>query len=284
VREYRSYESVPPYGLTDMLAARVDALGLAQNLEELREHGYTVLRDVAPIGVTDRIRDAILRLVQQTEGRAKGHTAALLLGRDPVFETAVLNDKLMTIVEFMCGQGALLSQLQGSVRRQGEGFLGLHADQNWTPAPFPEHPQLITACWACDDFTEEGGATRIIPATHRHRRHPTPAEIDAMDGAVPIVCPRGSIAVWDGAVWHGNYPRRLPGERVVLHMTYSRIALRPLEDYSHLGQEFLDRNPPAMATLLGRTDVFGSTTPTSGGVDMTLFRQTAAKARGVYRE
>jgi ectoine hydroxylase-related dioxygenase (phytanoyl-CoA dioxygenase family) len=200
-----------------------------------------------------------------------------------VFETAVLNEKLLVLVEYMCGQGALLSQLQGSVRRQSEGFLGLHADQNWIPAPFPEHMQLITACWACDDFTEEGGATRVIPGSHRHRRHPTPEEIEASEGAVPVLCPRGSIAVWDGAVWHGNYPRRIPGERVVLHMTYSRLALRPLEDYSHLGQEFLDRNPPAMAALLGADSVFGSTTTTSGGVDMNLFRRTVAMARGMHR-
>jgi len=87
------------------------------------------------------------------------------------------------------------------------------------------------------------------------------------------------VPVWNGSIWHGNYPREAEGERVVLHMTYSRLALRTVEDYGHLGQDFLDRNPPEMATLLGRTDFFGSTTATSGGADMRAFGVTAAKSK-----
>ena len=30
--------------------------------------------------------------------------------------------------------------------------MGLHSDQNWLPAPFPEHNQNLTACWVTDDF------------------------------------------------------------------------------------------------------------------------------------
>ena len=279
---FQPYESVPPYGLTDELAARAERLGMLDNFREIQEQGYMVLQDVAPMAVTDAIREAILRQVQETEGRAKGRTAALLLGRDPAFEAAVVNPKLLTMVEYLCGQGALLSQLQGSVRPQGEGYLGIHADQNWIPAPFPPHNQLMTACWVTDPFTEETGATKVIPGSHRLRRHPSPEEIQAAEGAVAIEAPKGAIAVWDGAVWHGNYPRKVPGERVVLHMTYSRLALRPLEDYSHLGQDFLARNPPEMASLLGRNDVFGSTTATSGGVDMEKFRRTALMSKGHY--
>jgi hypothetical protein len=241
-----------------------------------------VLRGAAPPEVTDRIREAILRLVHETAGRQQGYTAALMLGRDPAFDAAVLNEKLGVLVEYMCGQGALLSQLIGSVRPQGHGFLGLHADQNWIPAPFPEHNQLLTACWVCDDFSQEAGATRVIPGSHRHRRHPSPEEVQASEGALPIVCPKGSIAAWDGSVWHGNYPRQLAGERVVLHITYSRLALRPLEDYSHLSAEFLARNPPAMAALIGRRDVFGSTTATSGGVNRGLFARATLQAKNHY--
>ncbi len=279
---YQPHESVPPYGLSERLEKRVRALGMEANLAVIEKDGYTVIRDAAPPEVTDGIREAILRLVHETEGSQKGYTTALLLGRDPIFERAVLNEKLMVLVEFMCGQGALLSQLMGSVRPRGRGFLGIHADQNWIPAPFPEHNQLLTACWVCDDFSEEAGATKVIPGSHRQRRHPSPREAAAAEGAVPIVCPKGSIAAWDGSVWHGNYPRQLAGERVVLHATYSRLALRPLEDYGHLPQEILDRNPPQLAELLGRADVFGSTTATSGGVIRPLFQRTVQKAKNQY--
>jgi hypothetical protein len=280
---YLPHESVPPYGLSEQLEARVRALGMQSNLSDMEKDGYTVIRDVAPLAVTDGIREAILRLVHETQGPQRGYTAALLLGRDPVFDTAVLNPKLMALVEYMCGQGALLSQLIGSVRPQGRGFLGIHADQNWFPAPFPEHNQLLTACWVCDEFSEAHGATKVIPGSQRNRRHPSPEEAAAAAGAIPIVCPRGSIAVWDGSVWHGNYPRALPGERVVLHLTYSRLALRPLESYDHLAQDFLERNPPEMATLLGRGSVFGSTTASSGGVVRSLFNRATLQAKNHYQ-
>ena len=276
---YEKYETLPPYEVSESLATRVQELGMAENLRQMQEEGYTVLKDAAPIDLTDRLRKTILRLAEETEGPRKGLAAALLLGRDPVFEEVVLNSKLMVMVEYMCGQGALLSQLTGSIRPKDTPALQLHADQNWTPAPFPEHSQLLTACWACDEFTEGNGATKVIPGTHKLRRHPTTEEEEACEGAIAIECPKGSIPLWDGSVWHGSYPREEPGERVVLHMTYSRLALRTVEDYSHLGQELLDRNPPEMATLLGRTDFFGSTTATSGGADMKLFRKTAAQSK-----
>ncbi|GIT33649.1 MAG: hypothetical protein Ct9H300mP3_11800 [Gammaproteobacteria bacterium] len=47
------------------------------------------------------------------------------------------------MVEVMCGKGALLSQLIASIRPKGAPEIGLHADQNWTPAPFPIHNQIL---------------------------------------------------------------------------------------------------------------------------------------------
>ncbi len=276
---YEKYETITPYEVSESLAPRIKELGMEENLRQMEDVGYTVLEDAAPIDLTERLREAILRLARETEGPRKGFAAALLLGRDPVFEEVVLNSKLMVMVEHMCGQGALLSQLIGSIRPKGTPALQLHADQNWTPAPFPDHNQLLTACWACDEFTEGRGATKVIPGSQKLRRHPTTEEEERCEGAIAIECPKGSIPLWDGSVWHGNYPREEPGERVVLHMTYSRLALRTVEDYSHIGQDLLDRNPPEMATLLGRSDFFGSTTATSGGADMKLFRKTAAQSK-----
>ena len=59
--------------------------------------------------------------------------ANMLLSKDPVFEEVVLNPKILTMVEIMCGKGAMLSQLAGSIKSKGGPSLPLHADQNWTP-------------------------------------------------------------------------------------------------------------------------------------------------------
>lgn len=174
----------------------------------------------------------------------------------------------------MCGKGALLSQLICSIRPQGAPSIGLHADQNWFPAPFPEHNQLFTLCWAMDPYTESGGCTGVIPGTHVHRRHPNEEEMAKCDGLIPTTCPQNSIAFWDGSVWHSNYPRKDEGSRVVLHITFSRLLCRTVENYDHLDEAWFEGKDPALKTMLGRDDMLGSTTIERGSTDYSKLPRT----------
>ena len=270
----RLTETRQPFDLSDEMAADVERLDMAQNIHEMQEQGYTILRDVATPEFTRRLRETCLRLAEETEGKAKGRSAAMLLGRDPIYEDVVLRPKIQALAEIMCGKGALLSQLIASIRPLGAQKLPLHADQNWLPAPFPVHNQLLTLCWACDEFTEAGGCTKVIPGTHRLRRHPNEEEVATEPGAIPTECPAGSVVAWDGSVWHGNYPRAIPGERVVVHITFSRLALRPVEDYGHLDEKWLDGKPYLLRVMLGREDFLGSTTIARGRADYTHLVRT----------
>jgi hypothetical protein len=262
-------ETRPPFVLREELADAVRDQGLRRNVDQLRDEGYTVVRDIATPEFTRRLRETCVRLATESPG---GRSAGMLLGRDPIFEEVVTNPRLLTLVEVMCGRGAILSQLVASVRPKGSPELPLHADQNWFPAPFPEHNQLFTMCWVMDEFTKEAGATRVIPGTHKHRRHPSREEIAAGVGAIPIVCPENSLACWDGSVWHGNYPRTIDGERVVLHITFGRLALRPVENYDHLDERWLENKPPALRVMLGREDFLGKSG--LGGADYTKIPKT----------
>ncbi len=272
--------ALDPYAVPETLAERVDALGLRQNVREMVDHGYTVIQDAEAHALTDEVREAILRLVQETEGASQGFAAALLLGRDPVFEKAITVPKLLVMVEYLLGRGAILSQLTSSVRRRSKGFLGLHADNSWFPAPFPAWEIMCTACWVTDEFTEESGATLVIPGTHKLKSHPTPEARTSLKGAVPIVAPKGSLCLWDGSVWHGNYPRQIDGQRVVLHMTYTRAGMMPVEDYRHLDEAWLEGKPEMLRELLGRGLFLGSTTKESGGPDMDLLANTRRLVHG----
>lgn len=268
-----------PFDLSGELSKTVEAQGLQANIDEMRDDGSTIIRDIATEEFTSRLRETCLRLAQETEGRAKGYSASLLLGRDPIFEEVVLNPKIQALVEVMCGKGALLSQLIASIRPKGAPALGLHADQNWTPAPFPVHNQLLTMCWTMEDFTEAGGCTKMIPKSHLHRRHPNAEEVKAAEGAVPMTCPVSSIACWDGSTWHGNYPRELDGDRVVLHITFSRLALRTVENYDHLDEGWLEGKPEQLAVMLGRCDFLGSTTIARGSADYSKIPETFSWAK-----
>lgn len=245
------YDTLPPEAISPELAPVIQELGLAENCRQLAMEGWTVIADAAPLAFTERLRDVILSTVGEQGAR-------MLLAEDPVFAEAVLNRKLLAMAEFSVGRGFLLSQVAASVRPQGAGPIGLHADHNWLPAPFPAHNMLLTACWVCDDYTKAGGATMVIPGSANLRRHPNAAEESACAGAIAIECPAGSIAMWDGNVWHGNWPRELPGQRVVCHITYSRLMMRPVEDYRDHEARLIDQYGDTMAGLLGHHDgLFG---------------------------
>lgn len=113
---------------------------------------------------------------------------------------------------------------------------------------------LLTACWATDAYTQEGGSTMIVPGSHTLKRHPNEVETVECAGAVPIECDPGSVAMWDGSLWHSNYPRSIDGERVVCHITYTRMMMRPVEDYAAHAQGLIKAQGERMAQLLGRDD------------------------------
>jgi hypothetical protein len=245
-----------PYAVAEDLTRRIDVLDLRQNIRDLVDDGYTVIHDPKALAIADEVREAIIRCVPAPP-EARAPTRFTLLDQDPVFAEAVTAPKLLALVEFLLGRGAVFSQLSGSRRRQGPTSLGLHADNSWFPAPFPEWEISCTACFVTDEFTQASGATLVIPGTHKLRGHPPKDIRTNLEGAIPIVAPKGSICLWNGSVWHGNYPRQLPGERVVLHMTYTRVGMAPIETYDHLDEAWFQGKDPALPTLLGRHNFLG---------------------------
>lgn len=211
-----------------------------------------MVEDAASPDFFDRLRQTILE---------KGNPSATLLAdKDPIFAEAALNPKLAALAEFSVGGGFLLSILATSVRGPNDPSrdIDLHADQNWVPAPYPDHNLFLTCCWATDDFTLEGGATMVVPGSHRQRRMPTKEQAEAKEGAIAVECPAGSVAVWDGSVWHGNWPRTISGQRVVLHVSYTRLMMRPIESYPpEIEERLIAEHGDGMAQLFGRHDFLG---------------------------
>ena len=252
-----AWEQLPMYAVSDELAPRIEELGLQRNLDDLRENGYTIIQ--VDRELTDRIRAATLRTVEGdvAPNASFDRVCATPLGEDPVFSEACTHPAVLALAEYICGRACILSSVLATVRIAGSA-LGVHCDQGQVPSPFPEHLVLLTACWVTDEFTEANGAMKMIPGSQKHRRPPTPAESAAADGAIALEAPPGSVILWDGAVWHGNYPRTTPGERVVLHVTYGRLAYQPVHSFSYLSDEFRAGASPEMRTLLGDDLGFGT--------------------------
>jgi len=148
------------------------------------------------------------------------------------------------------------------------------------PAPFPEHNLVMTYCIPCEGMTDEGGLTRIVPGSQSLRRHPTAEEL-ADPVTLPIEVEKGSVAVWDGSVWHAAGPRTIPGTRTVLHATYQRLYTQPIDDYTYLlkDEDYVAAASDELLGLLGADLFFGTATAVCGGTNMTKFMKSALMSK-----
>lgn len=255
---------------------RARALGLARNLTELDERGYTVLHDAFSDEFADELREEAHRNHDAAPPDV-GFRATMLLKRGALWEEAVIHPWVLALAEYLLGRGCLIYQSDSIIKGPGlDTHPGLHADYGASriAEPFPEYCIEATAVWAIDDFDAPAGPTVIVPGSFRKRRQVPPGA--TREGGVLIEMPKGSIAFWHGASWHGAMPRKREGERTSLHNAYARFFMRPLERYDDIDQEIVDRNPPIFSTLCGLDDPFGK----SGyhGADFDRMRY-AAEAR-----
>ena len=268
-----------PYDVSEDLKPVFDELELWEPLNHLREHGYAVIENVAPIEAMDDLRDAIHTMAEDSAGERKGSAAPYLLGRHPAVDRIATAPKILAFAEVSVGKGMRASQMIGSIKRQSnQGGDSVHADQNWVPAPFPEHNLVMTFCVPCEGMTAEGGATIVVPGSHKKRRHPKAEETKSE--TISIEVEKGSAAVWDGSVWHGGGRRDIPGTRTVLHATYQRLYTQPIDDYSYLlaDEEYMANTSDAMRSLLGADLFFGTANPRHG-VYMKKFRRATLMSK-----
>ena len=77
----------------------------------------------------------------------------------------------------------------------------------------PEGPELTIAVMvAVSEFTEENGATRVVPGSNRWPADRKPEEHEVIQAAMP----KGSIMMWLGSVWHGLGSSRVDEPRTGL--------------------------------------------------------------------
>lgn len=123
-----------------------------------------------------------------------------LLSRDPIFSDLVTNPAGLELVKHIIGWPALLGNISGNMTGPGGGEMVLHADQIFVPEPWPAEPQGCNVAWCLDEFTEENGATRIVPGSHR--RHTAPVEADQQTPTIALEAPAGCIVVFESRLWH----------------------------------------------------------------------------------
>lgn len=110
----------------------------------------------------------------------------------------------------------------------GETAQPIHRDQ-WAFDffPFPKGYEVqCNTLWALTDFTEDNGATRVIPGSNLHDDKLQ----YAVEDTIPATMARGSVLVYTGALYHGGGANRSDAVRRGINITYNVSWLRQEEN------------------------------------------------------
>ena len=172
------------------------------------------------------------------------------LSHNPAFLKLAANPVILSICQAMVGSGFILNQQNGIVNPAGSLTYSqspLHRDLPYQHF-VSSRPLAINALFCVDPFTEENGATWVIPASHKEEAFPSEPIIKAQRRQ--ISAPAGSFLVLDCMVWHGGGVNRSNRDRRAVNHLYTMAMMRQQIDlHSFLGDDFTA--DPKLRQLLG---------------------------------
>ena len=176
-----------------------------------------------------------------------------MLWDDPVFEPIMVHPAALGLIQYLLGTNCILSLCDGWLKGKGEARTGVHCDWAQFEMPtFPPEPYTANFNYLLSDYSKDDGALGFVPGSHRWRRWPSPEEAEYWnDRMQPVEAPMGSMIIWGDHTWHGSYPRKTQGLRLMMLGTYCRSHMQTQEPFRQtVTQEALDRNPVRFGRLM----------------------------------
>ena len=204
--------------------------------EILARDGCVVIDHLETKSTLDTMKDELSPWIDATDtgkddfGGHKTKRTGALIARSETARKVIQNPFVLNTTKAVLADATSYRLHLTQVIAIGPGESGqpIHRDQ-WAFDFFPFPEQYEVQCntmWAMTDFTEQNGATRVIPGSNRFedRQQFAPADTE------PAEMEAGSVLLYTGALYHGGGPNHSDHTRYGLNITYARSWLRQEEN------------------------------------------------------
>jgi ectoine hydroxylase-related dioxygenase (phytanoyl-CoA dioxygenase family) len=246
--------------MTSVEVPRVGADAPGDEIEQaLREAGCCVVERVLDDELIERLDAEVEPHVAATATGAddfagtRTRRTGALLARSVAFRELAAHPIVLDALDRVLGDHATSYQLhltQVIEIGAGEPAQLVHRDQ-WAFDFFPFPSGYEVEChtmWAITDFTEENGATRVIPGSNHWEDKLRPT----VDQTVPAEMSRGSLLLYVGSLYHGGGANRSAAPRRGVNVGYTLSWLRQEENqYLACPPEIARELPVELAQLAG---------------------------------
>jgi ectoine hydroxylase-related dioxygenase (phytanoyl-CoA dioxygenase family) len=240
----------------------------AHHAAAIERDGYTIIDDFLSKDVLAEVRRVLALYLDSNSGRndfegLKTERVYTLVARARVFWDIVLDERVMKLCERFLLPNFLLTASQAIRILPGETPQPIHSDDAYHLLPRPRPMISLSTIVAVDAFTENNGATTVIPGSHlwseekasgQFSFEPVPAEGQtALEKlAKPAVMPAGACVVFAGTLLHGGGRNTSDAPRCAFSNQYCQPWARPQENF-FLGvpPEVARQMPERLLSLLG---------------------------------
>ena len=200
--------------------------------EQLLSDGYVILHELVSESVLEAVRtESAAHLKHCGRNSFEGERTERIYGLPEKMRSAdpfIEHPLILAHLDRLLLPNYLLSQAQVINIKPESPAQPLHIDDGFYPIPAPRPAISIATIFAIDDFTEDNGATVIIPGSHRWSDERRPSKQDQI---VKAVMPAASCILFMGNAWHGGGENYSGTDRLALTCQYCEPWARTQENY-----------------------------------------------------
>lgn len=228
---------------------------------ELKDKGYTILRNKIPSDWLDKLSVAIdksfidhrkIQIENNNDIKTEGVALHVMLNDSIFIEFLKYLQNIGFIKDLQenyFGSKCILNSFSAldNLPNQPNFSAIVHRDLRFYSGDFPI---MINCLVMVDDFTVENGGTYLLAKSHLEKRKPSDEEF--FTNADQATGKRGDILIFNANVWHSSAPNKTQDHRRAIPITISKSFMKQLLDYPRaIGYDRIEEFDYEFQQLLG---------------------------------